>query len=467
MDAQRGEAGETPPTAPAAAVPAAPAPMHVDAGDTSTPPPVRPTHVLPRDFRGPEPREDDAEDIAPQPYWVPAVPGTDSLGHTPNMPMNKNGWRYAAAGPAADRLPQSVFRTLDIAPRGVHWSWQDRSAFMRISRDAAVVGTDKGFRSARTNIGVRHGACYVEVRVLPPDASSAPAAPMRDGPHARVGWGRREASLNAPVGYDAYSYGMRDGNGASVTLSRPQPYGEAFGIGDVVGLYIRLPPADAPPPAGSEARVRRKHIPIRYKNQLYFESLEYAPSREMERVMDQSRRGNAREPEEPRARRTFPPQRQKAPSRPLPRLADSCIGFVVNGRPQGIAFAELYDFRPLQSERTAREAASITAHSSAGAILKTRENPYDDGSLGYFPMVSLYGGARAQLISRDFVFPPAVDLEDQLWRASEARGHTHVRQHAAPPFRALGDVYDEWANHEWACDLDSERIAKECGACEE
>ena len=344
-----------------------------------------------------------------------------------------------------------------IAPREVHWSWQDRSAFMRINRDASVVGTDKGFRSARTNVGVRYGACYVEIRILSPDASSSPPVPMRDGPHARVGWGRREASLNAPVGYDAYSYGLRDTSGSRVTLSQLQPFGESFGPGDVVGMYIRLPPPSEPVPSGSEGEINRKHIPIRYKGQLYFESLEYAPTREMEMVMDQSRRGGVREPDEARARRDVPPSKQKKPPRPLPRLTDSCIGFVVNGKPQGIAYTDLYDYRPLRSSKSTRETV-VTPHSSAGAILKTRGNPYDDGSLGYFPMVSLYGGARAQLITREFVYPPAADIEDRLWHASEVRqGAPIVRQRAATPWRAIGDLYSEWFANEWSHDLAAER----------
>ena len=83
---------------------------------------IRPSHVTPPDFRGPQPHEGDAEDIAPTPLWVPMVAGLDSLGSTPNIPMNKSGWRYTAAGPAAEHLPQSVYRVLDIAPREVHLS---------------------------------------------------------------------------------------------------------------------------------------------------------------------------------------------------------------------------------------------------------------------------------------------------------------------------------------------------------
>lgn len=424
---------------------------------------VPPTHVLPPHFRGPIPRVGDAEVLAPRPNWVPIHEGA-SLGHLQNFPLNKNGWRYTAAGPAADWLPTTVYRALEIAPEGVHWSWQDRSAFMRISEDAMIVGTDKGYRSVRTNLGVRHGAWFVEVEVLPPDASSKPAVPMRDGPHVRLGFARREAGLNAPVGWDAYSYGMRDQNGARVTLSRPQLYGRSFGPGDVVGMYIRLPPQDAPAPAGTEHEIHQKRVPIRYKGQLYFESLEYPPSKEMEVLMDKNRRGEllrtdelsasgkvapSSKPTDRDERRPGPPRKGTSALRPLPTLDDSCIGFTVNGEPQGMAFTNLYDFRPLLAvnppkKRDRKKAENeITAHTSVSAVLRSRLNAYDDGSLGYYPMVSLYGGARARLITSQFRYPPPPDLEDALWRATAAQGQPVTRKTAAPPWQPFATRWEE------------------------
>ena len=439
---------------------------------------VVPAHVLPPNFRGPIPREGDAEEIAPRPLWAPVFDGA-TLGHLPNFPLNKNGWRYTAAGPAAHWLPTTVYRTLEIAPEGVHWSWQDRSAFMRISEDAMTVGTDKGFRSVRTNLGVRHGAWYVEVEILPPDASSQPPAPMRDGPHARVGFARREAALNAPVGWDAYSYGVRDQNGACVTLSRPQPFGRAFGPGDVVGLYIRLPPEDAPLPDGTEHDIHQKRVPIRYKGQLYFESLEYPPTKEMEVLMDKNRRGESpwsddtssgpkpAAPHKPADREDKRPghARKNMPLRALPTLPGSCIGFTVNGEPQGIAFTDLYDFRPLAATEPPRKRdrrkpdGEITAHTSVSAVLRSRLNAFDDGSLGYYPMVSLYGGARARLIPSNFRYPPSATLEDDLWRASAARGLPATHKTPAPRWQPMAARWETALQEEARFDRDAEHDA--------
>ncbi|SHO77831.1 Similar to S.cerevisiae protein BRE2 (Subunit of COMPASS (Set1C) complex) [Malassezia sympodialis ATCC 42132] len=422
-----------------------------------------PSHRVPPGFRGPIPRDGDAEDTMPAPSWTPMCADA-SLGTTPHLPMNKGGWRYMAAGPAAQMLPTTVYRTLDIAPACVHWSWQDRSAFTRISADAMVVGTDKGYRSARTNVGVRQGAWYVELEVLPPDASSEPPVPMRDGPHVRVGWGRREASLNAPVGWDAYSYGLRDQTGACVTQSRLAPLGRAFGPGDVVGLYIRLPPHDAALRPGTERRIAQKRIPIRYRGQLYFESLEYAPTRAMEALMEQQRRGglgwdaHAAPPDEKRAR----PSRAPAPhdtQRPAPpTLPDSCIGFVVNGEPQGIAFADLFDFRPPVA-RTKKKKEEISTYASVSTILKSRQNEYDDGMLGYYVMASMYGGARVRLRADTFRYPPPADLEDALWRAGAAPGVERAQQKAAPAWRPLAERYAEWCSEAAALDRDDDALA--------
>lgn len=148
--------------------------------------------------------------------------------------------------------------------------------------------------------------------------------------------------------------------------------------------------------------------------------------------------------------------------RPLPTLGpESRIGFYINGVPQGWAFQDLLDYRPLRPHPTAEDAnlastgkkrgpkplgqdgsadsfvqtviraarlagrdspfypvhdvslmecelASVgisslddipllTASASLSAIMKSRENAHDDGSCGYWVMGSVYGGARLRL----------------------------------------------------------------------
>ncbi|KDN41151.1 hypothetical protein K437DRAFT_258391 [Tilletiaria anomala UBC 951] len=483
-------------------------------------PPISSRHKVPPDFRGPVPKVGDPEDFHPVPS-VPLLPGSETLGTLPLMfPTNRSGWRYDAAAPASDRLPESVYKTIDILPRGVHWSWQDRSQWCYINSDASIVCADKGFRSARSNIGVREGCWFAEIEVLEPEkidrGPNDISCKMKDGPHVRVGWGRREAPLNAPVGVDGYSYGFRDTTGDRVSIARPIPYGRPYGAGDVIGIYIKLPPLRKPNPEDplDPANIRRKRVPIRYKGNLYFESLEYAPTKEMANLMDDSRRGIRKldangnisvvqpsddEVAAARKRRLAPGQvdpeaikREKllASLRPLPTLEGSEIGFFVNGQSQGVAFQNLFDYRPLRKsekaddEKNAKqrnrnnnrtvglavdgEDAEITSSASAKALLKSRENHFDDGSTGYFPFVSLFGGARVRINpGPDFKYPPPNDISASLRRALDRDGDPPLEAQSVSgtrTWRPLCERYDEWLKEQWQLDLEDEKREAESAA---
>lgn len=476
-------------------------------------------HVVPKRFRGPPPRLHDAELIAPVPTLI-AVPGSD-LYNTLNHPYTRNGYNYIAAGPATDELPTSVYRTLLTEPRGIHWSWSDRSSFTHISADATIISSDRGFRSARANVPVREGQWYIELHILPldPTIDFAPQG-VKDGPHVRLGWSRREAGLNAPVGINGYSYGVRDTTGEKVFLSRTYPYGTPFGPGDVVGMYISLPKArkvNAKDPM-DPARINRKRIPIRYKGQLYFESMDYAVSKEMEHLMDRSRRGEKLREDQGREesvntasgmlvqpvtedtaaiaakkkRKSAPGVLAASPSqnntlRSMPTLGpDSVIGFFINGKAQGIAFENLLDFRPLRRQAAAvagksavkanatsslglsqgdNDGTVITTSSSLANILKSRENHFDDGSLGYFPFVSLFGGAKVKIVSQAdrFHYPPPANVREALEEADRAAGR--AREGIVSPVnktrcRAMEERFDEYLAELWRYDLADEEKAK-------
>lgn len=512
-------------------------------GTSSTPTPSNQSHhALPEGYRGPALRKNDAEDFASPPHLVPTI-GSATLFNTINFAVNRNGWRYTAAGPASQHLRQTLFKTLETRPANVHWCWSDRSPFTKISADADIISTDKGFRSARTNIGVREGEWYAEIEILPPEhlvaGVGAPGplpAPMKDGPHIRLGWGRREAPLNAPVGFDGYSYGFRDKTGDKVTLSRPLPYGKPFKAGDVVGLYIKLPPQRPPQDENDPANIKRERIAIRYKGQLYFESLEYPRTREMEQLMERSRKGNSIEEAlkgiegtgvfEPQdaayastsaadgangvaggvngngattapagtgggsakvKNRKNPGTKEKpsGPSipslRPVPTLKGSKIGFFINGEPQGIAFRDLFDFRPLRvkgftglkpappkpsSGRSTKQDAIKKNEAVEPTInVKQRENVFDDGALGYFPFVSSYGGARAKLITGEegFRFPPPDDIEAAL--ESVDPSSSYVKPEAAADGNArrwqpLSERFDQHLAEMWTYDQQDEAKAQ-------
>lgn len=562
-------------------------------------------HTVPPNFRGPVPRDSDPEDVAPSPslHLVSSSSQPPQLYQTQNTPFNRNSWRYTFAGPWTRELPYSVYRNIPVQPEGIHWDWSDRSGFTHITADASVVSADKGWRSARGNIPVREGSWYCEVEILPP----VPVAGMKDGSHVRLGWGRREAPLNAPVGFDGYSYGLRDTTGQRVFLSRPGDYGQPFTKpGDVIGMYIHIPPLSRPNPRDPRdpRHIRRKRIPIRYRGQLYFEQLEYPHSKEMEHLLERSWKGeqlvrsdgtlgcvgddrgldvqstalsieeeeaqrgqrrhhkHSKQPQydvapsnptappgmggrhalvEPLPQPQPPPQpshpsskskqkgvkgtgpkkksksdmdadeRDKSKSasfRPLPTLgSESRIGFFLNGRPLGWAFKDLLDFRPLRvegsggvqaesstkkSKKAKRQAeegdddpdsllhsslsldpeelSALTTSASSSAILKSRENIHDDGSTGYFPFVSMYGGARVRLRSRTSEFtalPSSARIEtgdeDTILGLEESLNEVHnivSSDSSSSSTRPLSSLSKEYWTSQNAIDIHEEERAK-------
>ncbi len=62
------------------------------------------------------------------------------------------------------------------------------------------------------------------------------------GAHVRLGWSMRTGDLQAPVGYDKWSYGIRDIEGSKIHCSKRDDNwgGEDFGPGDVIGCAISM-----------------------------------------------------------------------------------------------------------------------------------------------------------------------------------------------------------------------------------
>lgn len=59
----------------------------------------------------------------------------------------------------------------------------------------------------RATHGVHSGSYYYEVEILQPESDDA---------HVRVGWSTRQGVLNSFVGYDKWSYGIRDIAGGKI-----------------------------------------------------------------------------------------------------------------------------------------------------------------------------------------------------------------------------------------------------------
>jgi COMPASS component BRE2 len=190
--------------------------------------------------------------------------------------------------------------------------------------------------------------------------------------------------LDVPVGFDGYSYGLRDVSGQKVHMSRPRTFMSPFGTGDVIGMHISLPPIvkseedQTTTPNPSTKGVFRDRIPIRFRGQLYFELPDYAATKEMDDLMNP----------------ILPPQSQLnsssiPPNKPtFPTIPGSFIKVYKNGEFQGTAFEELLSFFPPSSQLSGKHV--------------------DDGMLGYYPAVSCFRHGIVKLnFGPDFEFPPA------------------------------------------------------------
>jgi SPRY domain len=86
-----------------------------------------------------------------------------------------------------------------------------------------------------------------DLRLKPSNSSSNSQRdrPPPPGGHVRLGWSMRTADLQAPVGYDKWSYAIRSVNGALIHNSQRRDHwgGEPFSDYDVIGCCIQFAPA--------------------------------------------------------------------------------------------------------------------------------------------------------------------------------------------------------------------------------
>ncbi|KAK0636914.1 hypothetical protein B0T17DRAFT_520247 [Bombardia bombarda] len=308
--------------------------------------------------------------------------------------FNKKNYHYThcIADPA---FPSMFFyRQTEPEPYGAHMSFEDTASHIFFDKAGSHVTSYKGFRMARANVAVREGRWYWECKITRGILKKRGADDPESHGHVRVGWARREASLDAPVGFDAYSYGIRDVAGQKVHMSRPKdffPPGEDLREGDVIGLEIQLPseslhrkvvlgqynPAvdllDEGADHGAEAsNIIRDRIPIRFKSHIYFEESDYHTVKELEDLMNpspMSSSGSHGSPEKPN------------PNHPVPALRtlpNSHVKVYKNGVLMGTAWTGLLAFLPPASKKPPQPTQP------AG-----RDCP-DDGSLGYYPAVSVF-----------------------------------------------------------------------------
>ncbi|CAB9504060.1 Set1/Ash2 histone methyltransferase complex subunit ASH2 [Seminavis robusta] len=209
--------------------------------------------------------------------------------------LSSSSWQI----PTPEQAKQAALKAAQESPPFVHLSKSDSAPQLKIvDQDRLTLkGGMRGYRMSRATHGVSQGCYYFEALVLdpptiqeivaslppnarlgsslqrqiqqaleyekqhpagegkkrkaeetvPPDSSTKkskstiPPKPQVGG-HLRIGWSMRTGDLQAPVGYDKWSYGFRNISGSKIHQSRREDNwgGEPWGPGDVVGCAIFL-----------------------------------------------------------------------------------------------------------------------------------------------------------------------------------------------------------------------------------
>lgn len=401
----------------------------------------------------------------PTPFFTPD--GTKELKKPVDHAENKRAFRYLHC--VADPLfrHKQYFRQSDTKPYGPRMSFEDSDKWIHFDTSGCTITNEKGWRMGRGNVVAREGRLYYEVKVVRGvPAGDGPPVPLGQGnypqPHIRMGWARREAPLDAPVGFDGYSYGVTDIRFETMHRSRsgklynpipktkskakptkpsytkePEiayvPAGQHVREGDVLGLEITLPslslhrkvvdgsynPAvdvddgftssSSTAPGDEIGDIIRDRIPVPYKNDMYFEHFEYEPTKPIDSYSDRGPFNKIH----PHA------HHEDIPLRSLP---GSSIKVYKNGELVGTAFENLLSFLPM---------ASVPA-------AKTSRVGFDDGFLGYYPAVSAFCGGIAEVnFGPDFWHPPPSLTSTAA--LSSADGEKVKERH----LRGIGERYRE------------------------
>ena len=106
----------------------------------------------------------------------------------------------------------------------------------RISPNGMSVTNPAGYRMAKATHGVWNGNWYYEVK-------------FEKSGSCRIGWSQISGDLQAPCGYDQFSYSFRSSPGSLFHCAREHPAPEAYKVGyqvgDVLGCVIYLPDVES------------------------------------------------------------------------------------------------------------------------------------------------------------------------------------------------------------------------------
>lgn len=219
-----------------------------------------------------------------------------------------------------------------------------------IYQDMLTACNENGYRAVRAAFGVSSGSWFYEIECLPHSGN------------IRLGWSTEKGDVQAPVGYDKYSYSYRDKEGTKFHVSQGLPYGQTYGPGDIIGCFIHLPKVES-----NEEERKENETPS--QDVL---SIQEKP-KQLDPVQNSPKESNPPALTLPNSQQTITttitPTVKKEEE--LKVLQNSKIIFFKNGFSQGVAFTDIY----------------------AGT---------------YYPAASLYMGATVKFnFGPSFIYPPA------------------------------------------------------------
>uniref|UniRef100_A0A672ZRU1 Ash2 like, histone lysine methyltransferase complex subunit n=1 Tax=Sphaeramia orbicularis TaxID=375764 RepID=A0A672ZRU1_9TELE len=202
-------------------------------------------------------------------------------GYPLEHPFNKDGYRYILAEPdphapdpekleldcwAGKPIPGDLYRA--CLYERVLLALHDRAPQLKISDDRLTVTGEKGYSMVRASHGVRKGSWFFEVSIddMPPETA------------ARLGWSQPLGNLQAPLGYDKFSYSWRSKKGTRFHQSLGKHYSSGYGQGDTLGFFIELP--DETETAKALPDTYKDKALIKFKSYLYFEEKDYVDKAE-------------------------------------------------------------------------------------------------------------------------------------------------------------------------------------------
>lgn len=211
------------------------------------------------------------KDSSTRPSLPHFISTSDNFYKPVDIPINKRNFIYCPCAPNPS-FPQLGYCTTEYPYESSGFNLMDRSAGISIedkSNKTVSVGPTMGWRTSRSDVCIKEGAAYWEVEVVK-GGTTVPVSSNNNilkkdaidcSPHLRFGVTRREASLEGPVGFDVYGYGIRDQGlesfheGKLRKVLNPDQY--QLKQGDILSFILYLPKLDVQVNQAKEYTIQR------------------------------------------------------------------------------------------------------------------------------------------------------------------------------------------------------------------